>query len=679
MGAAGYALFWGLTAAAAGIFLWRSHQLLRLVLLGRGAPERGRLRRRALNAAAHLLLQVCQFKNLTRRNRASFGHAFMVWGFLLFGLYYTLFIVIGEGFGASEAMEHNRFYGYYSWVIDIAAPFVFVGALWAIVRRYVIRPERLKGEMTIEALFILLTVLIHPVTHIGKVSSQIAAGSPPAGLGIATPLISTAVSNLYTNPAAIEAWNRFWFWSHWGSVLVVLVIIGYTRYLHMIAGVLNDILGRDSSRGMPELMDVANPATLGASRIDQFTCKQLLDSLSCVVCGYCQEACPAAQTDKPLNPKLVMRGIKTNLLQNGPLLAKGRDAPAPLIGGDGQGSVSPDALWACTTCGVCMQVCPMYIEHVAELVEMRRHLVQREAKFPEELLNLFENVEQRSNPWGMTPADRGKWAAEMERPFEAGKTEYLFYVGCFGSFDSRAKQVTVAMARILDAAGVSWGILGRGEMCCGDSLRRLGNEYVYERLARQNIELFKKNGVRKVVATCPHCFSTLKNDYRQLGAEYEVVSHVELIHRLLKEGRLELSGKPGLGSVVFHDSCYLGRYNDIYAEPREVIASVTGQAPGEMERHHKRSFCCGGGGGRMWMEERVGKRINIERVREALKSSPQAICVACPYCITMFEDGLRDQQPDSAVRVLDVAEVVSAALVMEPSGASPLEASLSRG
>jgi len=347
------------------------------------------------------------------------------------------------------------------------------------------------------------------------------------------------------------------------------------------------------------------------------------------------------------------------LLNSGPLVIKNEKPILPLIGNGQEGSVPEDAIWACTTCGACMEVCPVFIEHVPKLVGMRRNLVEMQAKFPEELLNLFENMEQRSNPWGIAPADRAKWAAGINaKPFEDGKTEYLFYVGCAGAFDARDREVTLAIAKTLDTASISWGILGRDELCCGDSLRRLGNEYVYDRMVKENIKMFQERGVKKIITECPHCYTTLKNDYRQYGVEFEVIHHVELIHNLLGEGRLKLNRSHDLGNVVFHDSCYLGRHNEIYQVPREVIAAATGQSPTEMGRHHNRAFCCGAGGGRMWMEESVGKRINIERVEEALKEDPKTICVCCPYCMTMFEDGLKDKGADERVQVLDLAEVI---------------------
>jgi Fe-S oxidoreductase len=300
---------------------------------------------------------------------------------------------------------------------------------------------------------------------------------------------------------------------------------------------------------------------------------------------------------------------------------------------------------------------------VPKIIQMRRYLVEMEAKFPEELLNLFENMEGRSNPWGIAPTERTKWCSTMEvKPFEAGKTEYLFYVGCAGSFDSRQKHVTVALATLLDAAGVSWGILGKEEKCCGDSLRRLGNEFVFDRMAKENVQLFKERGVTKIIAQCPHCFTTLKNDYRQYGLELEVIHHSQFLEQLISSGKLKLSKQvTDLGSILLHDSCYLGRHNGVLEAPRNVLRQATGSAPKEFARNRENGFCCGAGGGRMWLEEHLGTRININRVDEALKGNPDTVCVACPYCLTMFEDGLKDRQAGQT-RVRDVAEVVAEAL-----------------
>jgi len=664
LGAGGYVLFWGLTVLAAGVFGYRLFQLYRYLSLGRREEGYVHPLRRTMAAIGHLIWQQCQFKNLTKRDRAGVGHMLMVWGFLLFITYYFFFIIISSGFGISSFMEHNVVYAGYTWVMDIVAPFIMLGALWGIIRRYVIRPPRLEGHQTPEAMIILVTVLIHPVTHLGKIATQIAANHPPAGLGIPPPPLSAALSQLYSDAASLPLWHSVWFWSHWGFVLFVLIIIGYTRYLHMIAALLNDAISRQQPpRGLPGRIDLENEATFGVTRIDGFTRKQLLDLYACVEPGHCQEACPAYATGKPLNPRSVIKDLKLNLLTNAPLLLAHREPNLPLIAEGQKGSVSEEVIWECTTCGACMEVCPVHIEHVHQIIDMRRNLVQLQARFPQELLNLFENMEQRSNPWGIAPTERAKWASDIDaRPFAAAETEFLFYVGCAGAFDARNRRTTLAIAEVLSKAGVSWGILGREELCCGDSLRRLGNEYVFDRMAQQNIKLFTGKGVTKIITQCPHCYTTLKHDYRQYGVQFEVYHHTEFIHRLIQEGRLALNPVTDLGKLVFHDSCYLGRYNQIYQPPRNVIAAATGQKPAEMDRHGRHSFCCGAGGGRMWMEENIGKRINVARIEQALEKAPRTICVCCPYCMIMFEDGLKDKDAMEQVQVLDLAEIVAAAL-----------------
>jgi Fe-S oxidoreductase len=310
-----------------------------------------------------------------------------------------------------------------------------------------------------------------------------------------------------------------------------------------------------------------------------------------------------------------------------------------------------------------MEVCPVFIEHVPKIVEMRRDLVQMKSKFPDELLSLFENMENRSNPWGIIPGERSRWTTEVTAPaFEKGKTEYLFYVGCSGSLDTRNKRNTEAIARILNKAGVSWGTLGKDEKCCGDSLRRLGNEFVFDRMAKENIKAFNDMGVKKVIVECPNCYNTLKNDYKQFGADLEVIHHSQLILDLVNSGKLTLKNKASVGNLVFHDSCYLGRYNSVFEQPRKLIEMSTGKPAVEMGRNRETSFCCGAGGGRMWMEEKEGTRINLERVNEAMKSNPDAICVCCPYCVTMMEDGLTDLKASEKVHVYEISELVEKAL-----------------
>jgi Fe-S oxidoreductase len=476
---------------------------------------------------------------------------------------------------------------------------------------------------------------------------------------------SNIVSKMFVNvPAAtVENIYHVSWWVHAVVMLGFLNYLPFSKHMHILAAIPNCYF-RSLEKPNTQPREVFKKGMqYGVSKVQDFTWKDLLDGYACTECGRCQDACPAHNTSKPLNPRQVVHDMKINLLENGKYIKRNEPVKHALIGDGGEGSISEDALWSCTTCGACLEVCPEFIEHMPKIVKMRRYLVEMESKFPEALLNLFENLEQRSNPWGIAPSDRGKWAAYLNvEEFNAEKTEYLFYVGCAGAFDSRNKQVTLALALILNKAGVSCGILGKDEKCCGDSLRRLGNEYVFEKQANENVALLKEKGVKKIITQCPHCYSTLKNDYKQYGLDAEVIHHSEFINQLILSNKFEIKKPVGnMGKVIYHDSCYLGRHNDIYDAPRNVLESVIREKPVEMDKNRKHSFCCGAGGGRMWMEENLGKRMNLERVAEAIGKNPDTISVACPYCLTMFEDGLKDMKNDK-IMVKDIAEVVAETL-----------------
>jgi Fe-S oxidoreductase len=512
---------------------------------------------------------------------------------------------------------------------------------------------------SLEAFLILGSIALLMLAYFGLHGASIALGKEPAAFMPVSALAARILAAV--PPESLQPLVSFFWWLHAIVLLMFMNYLPHSKHMHILTAIPNCFFNSLEKPNTQPRELFAKGESFGVGSVDQFTWKDLMDGFSCTECGRCQNACPAAATGKPLNPRQVVHDMKLNLL-NGRLDQGGFRPSQPLIGA-GEGGISQDAIWSCTTCGACMAACPVFIEQMPKIVKMRRHLVQMEASFPEELLNLFENIEGRSNPWGIAPVDRTKWYATLDvKPFEADHTEYLLYVGCAGSFDSRQKHVTVALATILDAAGVTWGILGKEELCCGDSLRRLGNEFAFDKLAKQNVQLFKEKRVTKVITQCPHCFTTLKNDYRQYGLELEVIHHSEFIDGLITSGKLQLNRQvTDLGKIVFHDSCYLGRHNDVYDAPRSVIAAATGAAPVELERNLENSFCCGAGGGRMWMEEQQGSRINLNRIGEALAKQPDTLCVSCPYCLTMFTDGLKDLKSDRT-QVKDIAEVVAEGL-----------------
>jgi len=641
-----------------GLFAWLT--LRRLALIALGQPE-NRFDRPLARLRAMLVDAIGQ----RRVARRSFGlnHLIIFWSFLILVLANGEFLVQGifPDFSMGLFLPVTVHRGLLL-AFDLVSLLTLIAVTVAAGRRLLVRPAGLDSEYvsgrSAEAFIILGAIGLLMFAFFGLHGSEIALGRmdgawQPVSSAVARAL-STFPRSSFLEPLALFCW-----WLHAVVLLAFLFFLPASKHMHVLTAIPNCFfrsLERPNTQPREEFFQGGR---FGVAKVTDFSWKDLLDSFTCTECGRCQEACPARATGKPLNPRQVIHGIKTNLLKNADSLYAMLPPPVPLFGPEGEATISEDALWACTTCGACLAECPVCIEQMPKIISMRRNLVQMESRFPEELLNLFENMENRANPWGIAPSERTKWCTGLEaRPFVAGETEYLFFVGCAGAFDSRNKQVTMAMARILDAAGVSWGILGRDEKCCGDSLRRLGNEYVFDRLATENSQMLRERGVTKVITQCPHCFNVLKNDYRQYGLELEVVHHSELIRELLGSGRLTMGQAADPGTTVFHDSCYLGRHNDIYDAPRQVIAQATGAAPVEMARNRQSAFCCGAGGGRMWLEEHSGSRINLERVAEALTCDPDTICVSCPYCLTMFEDGLKDTGNGKA-KVKDLAEVVA--------------------
>ena len=614
-----------------------------------------------------------RFENFPARIRDTFVYAFAqkrvlqkAFGlnhFILFWSFMVLLLANGEfvlkglhrsiTFMALPAAIHNPLY----FLFDLVSLFALICVIVAGIRRIVAPPY--PEAITADAYFILGMIAGLMIAYFNLHGVEIAAGEMTA-----TMPISAAVGNMFyagITPEAAHPYITFWWWLHALIFLVFLNYLPYSKHMHILSSIPNCYFRRFEKANTLPVETFVKGNKFGVETIDQYTWKDLFDSYSCTECGRCQMVCPASQTGKPLNPRQVIHDLKINLLTNGPIMKKGGKPVLPLIGENGEGSITEDQIWSCTSCGACMEVCPVFIEQMPKILQLRRYLVEMKAQFPEELLNLFENMEQRSNPWGIAPTERTKWCAQLNVKTFDDSCEYLLYVGCAGAFDARNKQVTVALAHILDAAGISWGILGKEEMCCGDSLRRLGNEFIFDRMAKDNVKLWKEKGVKKIITMCPHCFSTLQNDYRQYGFEGEVIHHADFIDNLLKSGKLKLKKTVDLGRVVFHDSCYLGRHNDIYDSPRAVLSKATGKAPTEMERNRDQSFCCGAGGGRMWMEEHLGTRINLARVDEALTKNPDTVCVTCPYCMTMFDDGLKDKNADKVV-VKDIAEVVAEGL-----------------
>ncbi len=453
-------------------------------------------------------------------------------------------------------------------------------------------------------------------------------------------------------------------------------------------GRLDPIMVEGKPLDFEQLEELDEDAALGVGKVEDFTWKGLLDFTSCTECGRCQSQCPAWATDKPLSPKLLIMGLRDHAYAKAPYLkaaeeARGslpeatvKEAERPLIGtAELFGVIDPDVLWSCTSCGACVQQCPVDIEHVDHIMDMRRHQVLLESDFPSELNGLYKGLENKGNPWNMAPSKRMEWAKELPFPVkqvgvdveDLTEVEWLFWVGCAGAYEDRAKKTTQAVAELLHMAGVDFAVLGKGETCTGDPARRSGNEFVFAGLATENAETLKEAKATKVVATCAHCFNTLKNEYAQFGVELEVVHHTQLLNRLVKDGKLKpvapsAEDDTATKKITYHDPCFLGRHNQVYAPPRELLAVIPNTTFEEMPRNTERSFCCGAGGGRMWMEEKIGERINVNRTKEAVATGADQIAVGCPFCRVMLSDGLTAEQhagdAREEVEVLDVAQLL---------------------
>jgi Fe-S oxidoreductase len=649
-------IFAPLFIAAIALFVWSCWKRLSLTALGR--PE-NRLDNIGQRIGDTLRYAFAQKRVLAKPS--GLIHVAIFWCFLVLMIANSEFLLHGLFPVINFTKLPDSLFMPLMQMIDVVSLITLLAVIAAAIRRVVAPPY--PEARTFEAFFILFLIAVLMLANFGVNAAKISR--------IPAPMLDLAKSVMpvsswfvpYIPKGMGKLVHDLAWWTHALVLLLFMNLLPLSKHFHIITAIPNVFLRRRENPPLPEREEFKPGNSFGIDQVDGYTWKELLDAFSCTECGRCQMVCPADQTGKPLNPRGVIATLKHNLMKNGPLLKQGQPSTAPLIGA-GDDSISEEAIWSCTTCGACLQACPVFIEQMPKLIPLRRHLVEMQSKFPVELLNLFENMEGRSNPWGIAPTERGKWASLLgERPFEPGTTEYLFYVGCAGSFDSRAKQVTLALAQLLDKAGISWGILGKDEKCCGDSLRRLGNEFVFDKLAQENVAIFKERGIKKVIAQCPHCLTTLKNDYRQYGLELEVIHHSQLLLHLVQDGRLKLSGQAeGLGALVYHDSCYLGRHNGIYDEPREVIALATGKEPLEMPRNREDGFCCGAGGGRMWLEEFTGERINLVRTAEALELKPDTICTACPYCLTMLDDGVKDLQAEK-VQVKDIAEVMAEAVL----------------
>ena len=677
----------------------------RLITSGKPAPDRIEgVTHRLGTAVKTQLVEVFGQKKLLKWSVPGVAHFFVFWAFLILGTVYL------EAYGILLSRNPDwaiPVIGHWS-VLGFAQDFIALMALVGIVVFAKIRLKeapaklgrnsRFAGSHLWGAYLVLFMIFNVIWTMFFFRGASVAAGNFPYGNAA---YMSHLVGSFLPDSETLESIGLL---LHIGIMLVFLVEVVNSKHLHIFVAPINVLFGRRPmalgavkplmNEGKPvtldDIDDLDEDATLGIGAIEDFSWKGLLDMATCTECGRCQSQCPAWNTEKPLSPKMLMLNLRDHAFAKAPyLLADEADrdglsdevkaeAARPLIGdAAAYGVIDPDVLWSCVTCGACVNQCPVDIEHVDHIIDMRRYQVLVESNFPSELNQLFKGMENNGNPWNMSRTARMDWAKDL--PFDVkvvgddieslDEVEWLFWVGCAGAYEDRAKKTTRAVAELLDMAGVTFGVLGNGETCTGDQARRAGNEFVFQGLAQQNVETFKEYKVKKVVSTCAHCFNTLKNEYKEFGIELEVVHHTQLLNRLVREGKLTPI-KDGEGaakrSITYHDPCYIGRHNGVYSPPRELLQVLPGAELVEMERNSEKSFCCGAGGARMWMEETIGQRINVNRTNEAVGTGADQIAVGCPFCRVMLSDGLTAAQAEGTAReeveVLDVAQMLLASV-----------------
>ncbi|MDR1961733.1 MAG: (Fe-S)-binding protein [Gracilibacteraceae bacterium] len=618
-------------------------------------------------------------------------HIFIFWGFIFIVLAEIPFII--EGLFPAVQVPFLGTNPYFYLVKDILSLLVVLGLLIGIARRWIVRPKRLyrSPEAAIIVALILAVIITDWLTGGAKcaLTGSIGEAAPAYRLAFC---YQGFADIFYQNngPETLAALMNVMWWIHVLIILGFLVYIPNSKHMHLLAAPFNGYfasllpLGRQTAELDP-LADAYKDAKkeYGVGRIENFTWKQLLDCFACGECGRCMANCPANLAGKNLNPKhFLSHTLKDHLLAKGEQMRRfglqtteglsaeeldklaGTDLEAAVLKERLVGDVfRREDLWACTTCASCQSICPVSNEHVQKIIDMRRFEVMNEDDYAPELRLAFRNVESKFNPWGVSWSERAAWAKDVGAPIrkERGEAapEYLLWAGCAGSFDNRAKKTSIAVAKILRAAGIDFAILGREEKCCGDFARRAGNEYLFRLLAAENVKILNGYGVKKIITACPHCLQTLQNEYPAFGGNFEVTHHTRFILELIRSGRLSLRGEGGPARrAVYHDSCYLGRYQGEYEAPRALLAQIPNLTLAEMERCRDKSFCCGAGGARMWMEESVGMRLSNLRVEQALAQSPEIICANCPYCITMLEDGVKDKD-GANVPVFDPAELIA--------------------
>lgn len=676
--------------------------------------------------AGKVLSHVFGHKKVLEDKASGSMHVWFLYGFLILGIGHMELVLTGLTYGlTSHGFEPVLYENFlpaslahlYHFSQDILAFAVIVVSFIALGRRWSGKVKRLMPRSSDAEIILWFIVLLY-LTFFIFVPTGFVQRQYTDGFAWFAPFSSLLATYVYSglDGAALNGLHWFGFWSHLAIFLGFACYIPVSKHMHLVWAGPNIYFHKKGPIAVPAPIDFETAEKYGTDRVTEYSWKTLLDTFACTECGRCDSVCPANLTGKPLKPKKVLHDIKDNLrVHNRAEVMKFRDKlgrplkgkeeeianqelPVPLIMKDEvkpedvneygaykteNGQIHVDTIWACTTCAACIDICPVLIDSVpGSLVQLRQHLVMMESEFPQEMTAAFKGLENQANPWGVGQDKREDWAeglgvktfAEIEAEEEGREVEYLFWVGCASATDDRAKRTQKALVKVLKRAGVDFAILGCEESCTGDPARRMGNEYLWDMLARQNVEVLNSKKFKKIFTTCPHCMNSLGNEYKQVGGEYEVLHHTQLLDELLKDKRIPLDTKKHLEEhVTYHDPCYLGRYNGVYEEPREVLVQI-GVKQSEMKMSKRTSMCCGAGGGRMFMEEHIGKRVNVERTEQAMATGATTIAVGCPFCMTMITDGTKTKDVEDTIKVKDIAELLAERLADEPGEVAEGEA-----
>ena len=642
-------LFYFLGALVLTIIAFGLRRRYRLWCLGKKEEKWGRLRKRWRG----LLIYGLGNGNVLKNPFPGISHLLLFGAFLLLGLAvlammsqeYLLLPLMKTRFFNSESYPYLRLF------LDLSGILGFVGTISLALRRYIQRPRGLDHQRTDAiSLFLLFLVFLtgFSVTGIrnGYNDSSYSQWAPAAST------MASLSSHLAGEQKDLKTWLSVLWWVHYLLSLALLSYIPFSRLLHLFSSPLSIFFRNLEPKGALARIDLESSETYGVEKIEEFTRKHLLELDACTRCGRCQENCPAFLSEKALNPKKVVQTLKRHM-EKSPAEREG----IALIGE----VVTEEEIWQCTTCRNCLEHCPVFIEPMAKLMAFRRNLALGQGRIPKEAQFAFRNIERKGNPWGFDLGKRMWWTKELKvKEVSPGdEVDILYWVGCYGSYDDRNISVATSLIRVLNRAGLDFGVLGRTEWCCGIDLRRMGNEYLYQVTAEKNITQLRQIKFNKILTSCPHCLNTLRNEYPQFGGQFEVIHYTELLDPLIREGKIVLSPGNGAREVTYHDSCYLGRYNDGFEAPRKILGAIDGHSLVEMERSHEKSFCCGGGGCHMWMEEKAGKRINQMRVEMAEKTGAEILATVCPLCMISLDSAVKVLNLDDKLRVMDILELVS--------------------